>query len=189
MRHIIRLNAILWLAMGCFVMSAYGQVSGQWKISVSTPVGSDEAELELKEAEGKIEGRYSGILGQNKQLKGTCKENKPSLSFEGEWPSDGSPVEVKVTDQLSGDSGSGDVVVVNRTTGTWTARRATQPEVSKLAEPALVKTETDDRGQLDRSDDATVRFRICFKVFGLTSRASRSYGVEITRCRGRSCNS
>jgi len=62
MRHIIRLNAILWLAMGCFVMSAYGQVSGQWKISVSTPVGSDEAELELKEAEGKIEGRYFGTM-------------------------------------------------------------------------------------------------------------------------------
>ena len=150
MRHVIRLNAILWFAMSGFVMSAYGQVSGQWKISVSTPVGADEAEFELKEDEGKIEGHYSGILGQYKPVKGTYKNDKLSLSFEGEWPSDGSLVEVKVTGQLSGDSGSGDVVVVNRTTGTWTGRRATQPEVSKLASSAPAKTEADDRERLDR---------------------------------------
>jgi hypothetical protein len=39
-KHVIRLSTILWFVMSWSVMTAFAQVSGQWKVSVSTPVGS-----------------------------------------------------------------------------------------------------------------------------------------------------
>jgi hypothetical protein len=148
-RKLVSLGVIL-TATVCSAMSARAQVSGQWAFSVSTPAGADDAVFELEESEGKIEGYYSGILGAKKPVKGTYKESKISLSFQGEWPGDGSTVEVKATGELSDDSGSGAVVVVDRTEGSWTAKRVKQEEQSKPDKTDPAETGVADAEQWNR---------------------------------------
>ena len=87
-------------------------------------LGEDHGILQLSETKGQVEGTYSGILGQDKPVKGTYKDQKLFLSFSGDWPTDGTPAQVTLDGSISGDSGSGNVVIVDRADGTWTTHRA-----------------------------------------------------------------
>lgn len=113
----------------CLAVSAYAQISGRWELDVTIALGEDHCILQLSETNGQVEGTYSGILGQDKPVKGTYKHQKLSLSFSGDWPTDGSLAQVTLDGSISGDSGSGNVVIVDRADGTWTAHRAKQADV------------------------------------------------------------
>ena len=126
----------------CLAVSAYAQISGRWELDVTIALGEDHCILQLSETNGQVEGTYSGILGPDKPVKGpsairpiqTYKHQKLSLSFSGDWPTDGTPAQVTLDGSISGDSGSGSVVIVDRADGTWTAHRAKQADVLPAAD-------------------------------------------------------
>jgi hypothetical protein len=120
----------------CLAVSAYAQLSGRWELDVTIALGEDHCILQLRETNGQVEGTYSGILGQDKPVKGTYEHQKLSLSFSGDWPTDGTPAQVTLDGSISGDSGSGNVVIVDRADGTWTAHRAKQADVHPTADGA-----------------------------------------------------
>lgn len=123
----------------CLAVSGYAQVSGRWELNVSIAAGDDQCILDLSEADGQVKGTYSGILGQDKPVRGTYKDHKLSLSFSGDWPTDGSSAQVTLDGSISGDSGTGKVVILNRGDGTWTAHRAKQAEVLPGANGTVVE--------------------------------------------------
>ena len=120
----------------CLAVSAYAQVSGKWELDVTIADGEDHCVLQLSETKGQITGTYSGILGQDKPVKGAYKDGKLSLNFSGDWPTDGTLAQVRLDGSISGDSGSGNVVIVDRADGTWTAHRAKQADVLPAANSA-----------------------------------------------------
>jgi len=120
----------------CLAVSAYAQLSGRWELDVTIALGEDHCILQLSETNGQVEGTYSGILGQDKPVKGTYDHQKLFLSFSGDWPTDGTPAQVTLDGSISGDSGSGNVVIVDRADGTWTAHRAKQADVLPTADGA-----------------------------------------------------
>jgi hypothetical protein len=63
-------------------------------LDVTIALGEDHGILQLSETKGQVEGTYSGILGRDKPVKGTYKDQKLFLSFSGDWPTDGTPAQV-----------------------------------------------------------------------------------------------
>jgi hypothetical protein len=120
----------------CLAVSAYAQINGRWELDATIAAGEDHCILQLSETNGQVKGTYSGILGEDKPVEGTYKDQKLSLSFSGDWPIDGSPAQVKLDGSISGDSGSGNLVIVDRADGTWTAHRAKQAHVLPAANGA-----------------------------------------------------
>jgi glucose/arabinose dehydrogenase len=118
-------------------VNASAQISGTWVFSSQIPVGNDIAKVELEENGDALTGRYFGLLGYGRTVKGAYKGDQISLTVEGEWPQDGSAIEATLTGTLSEDSGSGDLTVGTLAQGTCTARR---PEPGEDLEPSAAVT-------------------------------------------------
>jgi glucose/arabinose dehydrogenase len=99
------------------------QVSGQWVFSSEIPFGYDLAVVLLEDTGQGLKGRYFGVLGQDRAVKGSITGNWISVVLSGEWPLDGSPIEVTITGTLSDDLGSGTLAVGSTVIGIWSARR------------------------------------------------------------------
>jgi glucose/arabinose dehydrogenase len=65
----------------------------------------------------------------NRAVKGTYKDQKISLWFEGEWPANGRIMDVKIIGALTNDSGLGTFEVADLGEGTWKASRFKPGEV------------------------------------------------------------
>ena len=129
----------------CIAVSSYAQVSGRWEFNVTIAEGADQCIIELSEIDGHVKGTYSGLLGQDKPVKGTYYDHKLSLRFSGDWPTDGTSAHVTLDGSISGDSGSGNVIIADRGDGTWTASRAKQADALPGAKGAAT-----DAGSISR---------------------------------------
>src|SRR5215470_18067122 len=99
------------------------QINGSWRFALTLEQWIDQARVELQVAGETVIGQYSGVLGMNKAVNGTYKDRQLSLSFEGEWPTNATVMEVKIKGDLANDLGSGTFRVANLGEGTWKANR------------------------------------------------------------------
>jgi glucose/arabinose dehydrogenase len=102
---------------------AIPEIGGHWVFSSQVAIGHDLAVIILEDTGTGIKGRYFGILGQDRPLSGTSSGEGVTLVLSGEWPPDGTPIEVTIAGSLSGDSGSGTLKVGTTVVGSWSARR------------------------------------------------------------------
>jgi glucose/arabinose dehydrogenase len=116
-----RFCAAMLLAL--FTLSAFAEVSGTWVFTSQIQVGHDIARVELKEHGEQLWGRYFGLLGHGRTVKGTRRGDQIVLIIEGEWPQDGSAVQATISGTLGSASGSGDLGLGPLGQGTWTASR------------------------------------------------------------------
>ena len=92
-----------------------------------------EAQLEINELAGKVQGFYSGQLGTGKALVGTRTQNQLSVSFCGDSPIDGTPIDVSMAGECGDEAGWGRLFVrsAGRSwNGTWTARKSGRQHVN-----------------------------------------------------------
>jgi FkbM family methyltransferase len=78
-----------------------------WHIFLNVKGASEAALFEWEEIDGRIEGFYSGILGQRLPVTGLHDGKGISIAFQGTWPSSGVPVQVGITGALARGAGSG----------------------------------------------------------------------------------
>jgi hypothetical protein len=98
-------------------------ISGTWVFRSESLFGTDNAEIELDEVDGMVTGQYSGLLGLQRQVYGKITGDQISLIIEGELPASGAVVQAILTGVLSKTSGSGSLLINQKTAGTWTSRR------------------------------------------------------------------
>src|SRR5262245_61183940 len=86
--HILIISALgLYWASACTLHRGHGaQIEGSWEFALTFGPWNDKARVELQRAGNTVTGHYSGVLGMNKAVKGTYKNQQLSLSFDGEWP-------------------------------------------------------------------------------------------------------
>jgi glucose/arabinose dehydrogenase len=112
------------------------QIDGSWRLALTLGEWTDQARLELQESGNAVTGQYSGVLGMNKAVNGRYTDHQLSLSFEGEWPTSGSVLQVKILGDLTNDSGSGTFEVTNLGKGTWKANRL-KPSEARITSTAV----------------------------------------------------
>jgi len=115
----------LCLASACISRRGHGgaQIDGSWRFALTFQQWNDQARFDLQKVGETVLGRYFGSLGMNKAVEGTHKNQQLSLSFEGEWPSNGRVMQVKIVGNLANDSGLGTFEVATLGEGTWRANR------------------------------------------------------------------
>ena len=114
---------ILGVAVSLVHLGAAADVSGHWVFSSQIAIGHDLAAVTLEATGDGIKGRYFGLLGQDMTVSGSMSGDRVMLVLSGEWPMDGSPLDVILTGSLSRDSGVGTLAIGTTVVGTWSARR------------------------------------------------------------------
>jgi hypothetical protein len=103
-------------------------VAGSWEMRYSSDAGGMEAFMELHRDGNKVNGTWSGPLGEGRAITGTWRNGYVELSFPGEWPKEsrqGTPglVNAFLTGWIDGDSAKGRMRVEGRSDGAWVAKR------------------------------------------------------------------
>jgi glucose/arabinose dehydrogenase len=104
-------------------LGAVPGIDGHWVLSSQIAIGHDLATVALQETGDGIQGRYFGILGQDMPVTGSRTGDRVALVLSGEWPLDGSPLDIALTGSFLGESGSGRLAIGPVVVGTWSARR------------------------------------------------------------------
>src|SRR5215831_15261679 len=132
----------------CFQAASSAQVDGTWIFTSQTPLGTDIARIELDESGQSLTGRYFGLLGQNRVIRGTRTGDQISISITGQLPPDGTTLEATLTGTLGTTSGSGRLSTGSSPLGTWTAERPGTEDLEPHAEVAVdLRTEQPARSR------------------------------------------
>jgi glucose/arabinose dehydrogenase len=113
----------LAVAVSLARLGATADINGHWVFSSEIAIGHDLAAVTLEATGDRIKGRYFGLLGQDMTVSGSMSGDHITLVLSGEWPLDGSPLDVILQGSLSGDSGFGTLAIGTTVVGTWSARR------------------------------------------------------------------
>jgi hypothetical protein len=103
-------------------------VAGSWELRYASDAGPMDGVLELHRDGNKVTGKWSGAMGEGREVSGTWRNGYVELSFVGEWPKDApngapGPVNAFLSGWIVGDSGKGRMRVDGRADGTWVAKR------------------------------------------------------------------
>jgi hypothetical protein len=104
------------------------EAAGSWEMRYSGDAGGGEASMELRRDGNKLNGTWTGPLGENRMITGIWRNGYVELSFVGEWPKDvpdgaPGPVNAFLAGWIDGDSGKGRMRVEGHSDGTWVATR------------------------------------------------------------------
>ena len=102
--------------------------AGSWEMRYFSDAGGMEALMELHRDGNKVNGTWSGPLGEGIPISGAWRNGYVELSFAGEWPKDSrqgapGPVKAFLTGWIDGDSGKGRMRVDGRSDGAWVGKR------------------------------------------------------------------
>jgi hypothetical protein len=105
-----------------------GDVAGSWEVRYSSDSGGLGGLMDLHREGNKVTGKWSGPLGEGREISGTWRNGYVELSFVGEWPKEirqGTPGEVKafLMGWIDGDSAEGRMRVDGHADGTWVGVR------------------------------------------------------------------
>jgi hypothetical protein len=103
-------------------------IAGSWEMRYSSDAGGMAASMDLHRDGDKVNGTWSGPLGERCAITGTWRNGFVELSFAGEWPKESrqgapGPVNAFLTGWIDGDSAKGRMRVEGRADGTWVANR------------------------------------------------------------------
>jgi len=102
--------------------------AGTWAVRFFSDAGPFEGSLKLQRDGEKLNGTWSGGLGDNKPVTGTWREGHIELSFTGDWPKDRGdgepgPVPAFLEGWIDDAAGKGRMRVAGRADGRWEASR------------------------------------------------------------------
>ena len=105
-----------------------GDASGKWQVKCSSDAGIFDGTIELARDGGKVTGRWSGALGNDRPIAGTWRDGYVELTFNANWPSRGtggagSTAAATLAGWIDGDSAGGRMKVEGRADGRWMATR------------------------------------------------------------------
>jgi hypothetical protein len=102
--------------------------TGKWQMHYNSDAGSYDATMELHRDGSKLNGTWSGPLGENCSVTGTWRNGYIELTFPAEWPKEigvgtPGPVQAFLAGWVDSDSAKGRMRVEGRSDGIWTAKR------------------------------------------------------------------
>jgi hypothetical protein len=102
--------------------------AGSWEMRYFSDAAGMEASMELHRDGNRLNGTWTGPLGENRVITGVWRNGYVELSFVGDWPKeipDGAPgpVNAFLDGWIDGDSGKGRMRVEGHADGTWVATR------------------------------------------------------------------
>ena len=101
------------------------QFDGIWDIRLRTDQGPFAGSLTIKRDGRKINGMWSGALGDSAPVSGTWREGYVEFGFTGSMPRDAASeaVNVRFAGWVDGSSATGNVRFENTAAGRWTGAR------------------------------------------------------------------
>lgn len=120
-KHLSSIFFTLLLVAACATLSFAQSLSGDWEISLNTPIGPAQSKASLKHEGENLSGRIKTQFGEF-PISGTLKDADVTLKYT--ISADGNSLTVTLKGKLDGETMKGSADFESAGEGDWTAKKA-----------------------------------------------------------------